>query len=80
MLNETNTLPEGLLDAEANELFTLLGAPTLIHLEGEIKKPVFVCTLLHGNETTGFYYFHFCCTKSNFHTRFQSAILVILWE
>lgn len=55
MLNETNTLPEGLLDAEANELFTLLGAPTLIHLEGEIKKPLFVCTLLHGNETTGFY-------------------------
>lgn len=55
MLNETNTLPEGLLDAEANELFTVLGAPTLIHLEGEIKKPLFVCTLLHGNETTGFY-------------------------
>jgi len=55
MLNETNTLPEGLLDAEPTELLELLGAPTLIHLEGENKKPLFVCTLLHGNETTGFY-------------------------
>lgn len=55
MLNETNVLPEGLLDTKANELLTVLGAPTLIHLEGEIKKPLFVCSLLHGNETTGFY-------------------------
>lgn len=55
MLNETNALPKGLLDARANELLTVLGAPTLIHLEGEIKKPLFICSLLHGNETTGFY-------------------------
>jgi succinylglutamate desuccinylase len=55
MLNETNTLPEGLLDAEPTELLKILGAPTLIHLEGENKKPLFVSTLLHGNETTGFY-------------------------
>lgn len=55
MLNETNIIPEGLLDAKSNELLEVLGAPTLIHLEGKIKKPLFVCTLLHGNETTGFY-------------------------
>jgi hypothetical protein len=55
MLNETNVLPEGLLETKSTELLELLGAPTLIHLEGEIKKPLFICTLLHGNETTGFY-------------------------
>lgn len=55
MLNETHALPKGLLDAKSTELVEILGAPTLIHLEGEIKKPLFVCTLLHGNETTGFY-------------------------
>ncbi len=55
MLNETNKLPEGLLEARAEDLLSLLGAPTLIHLEGEISKPLFISTLLHGNETTGFY-------------------------
>ncbi len=55
MLNETHALPEGLLDAEATALLDLLGAPTLIHLEGKNKKPLFISTLLHGNETTGFY-------------------------
>ena len=55
MLNETDILPDGLLEAEATELLELLGSPTLIHLQGEKKEPLFVSTLLHGNETTGFY-------------------------
>lgn len=55
MLNETNILPDGLLEAEASELHELLGTPTLIHLQGEKPQPLFVSTLLHGNETTGFY-------------------------
>lgn len=55
MLHETSNLPEGLLEAQATELFALLGQPTLIHLEGENKRPLFISTLLHGNETTGFY-------------------------
>ena len=55
MLNETDILPDGLLEAEATELLDLLGAPTLIHLPGKKKEPLFVSTLLHGNETTGFY-------------------------
>ena len=54
-MNETDILPDGLLEAEATELLDLLGAPTLIHLPGEKKEPLFVSTLLHGNETTGFY-------------------------
>ena len=55
MLNETDILPDGLLQAKATELLGLLGAPTLIHLQGERPEPLFISTLLHGNETTGFY-------------------------
>lgn len=55
MLNETDILPDGLLEAKSTELLELLGAPTLIHLQGERKEPLFISTLLHGNETTGFY-------------------------
>ena len=55
MLNETDILPDGLLEAEATELAELLGSPTLIHLQGEKPEPLFISTLLHGNETTGFY-------------------------
>jgi len=55
MLNETDILPDGLLEAKATELLDLLGAPTLIHLQGERPEPIFISTLLHGNETTGFY-------------------------
>jgi len=55
MLNETDTLPQGLLDVKAEQLLDLLGSPTLIHLEGENRQPLFISTLLHGNETTGFY-------------------------
>jgi succinylglutamate desuccinylase len=55
MLNETDLLPQGLLEVKADQLLDLLGAPTLIHLEGENKQPLFISTLLHGNETTGLY-------------------------
>jgi hypothetical protein len=55
MLNETDTLPEGLLDVTAEGLAELLGGPTLIHLPGRRPEPLFVSVLTHGNETTGFY-------------------------
>lgn len=55
MLNEINHIPEGLLEAKTEELLDLLAGPTLIHLEGDNPSPLFISTLLHGNETTGFY-------------------------
>jgi len=55
MLNEINSIPDGLLEARSDELLELLGGPTLIHLEGKNPVPLFISTLLHGNETTGFY-------------------------
>ena len=48
-------IPEELFNAQADELYDILGAPTLFHLDGINKQPLFLCTLLHGNETTGFY-------------------------
>jgi succinylglutamate desuccinylase len=46
-------IPDGLLDVESTGLLNLLGGPTLIHLEGKRKDPLFVSVMLHGNEFTG---------------------------
>lgn len=55
MLKELDNLPTGLLEANTEDLHALLGGPTLIHLEGVNSTPLFISTLLHGDETTGFY-------------------------
>jgi len=55
MLNEMRHLPVAFLETKAEDLHTLLKAPTLFHLEGIKTQPLFICTLLHGNETTGLY-------------------------
>ena len=55
MLHELDALPRGFLEARHHELYELLQRPTLIHLKGENPQPLFVCTLLHGNEDTGLY-------------------------
>jgi len=54
MLNVLEALPAGLLDAPVRELDRVLAGPSLIHLSGRRKEPLFVCILLHGNEDTGF--------------------------
>ncbi|MCK4833898.1 MAG: succinylglutamate desuccinylase/aspartoacylase family protein [Gammaproteobacteria bacterium] len=55
MLNEMNHIPDEFLQAKAEDLHSILKSPTLFHLEGVNPQPLFVCTLLHGNETTGLY-------------------------
>ncbi|MBK8163897.1 MAG: succinylglutamate desuccinylase/aspartoacylase family protein [Gammaproteobacteria bacterium] len=52
MLTILDHLPDGLLAAEPADLARLLGGPTLIHLPGRRERPLFVSTLLHGNEDT----------------------------
>ena len=42
-----------MLECEASELHKVLDGPALIHLPGVKQEPLFICTLLHGNETTG---------------------------
>ena len=55
MLNETSDIPDGFLSAKAEDLHEVLKAPTLFHLPGINPQPLFISTLLHGNETTGLY-------------------------
>ncbi|MCK5480019.1 MAG: succinylglutamate desuccinylase/aspartoacylase family protein, partial [Gammaproteobacteria bacterium] len=52
-LLELDHLPDGLLERPASALYQQLKGPTLIHLEGGIKRPLFVSVLQHGNEVTG---------------------------
>lgn len=53
MLTVTDRLPEGLLEADARTLHKILPGPTLVHLPGERRPPLFVSVLLHGNEDVG---------------------------
>ena len=55
MLNEMNHIPDEFLSANAEDLLDILKGPTLFHLEGINPQRLFICTLLHGDETTGFY-------------------------
>ena len=55
MLEQYNELPEGFLNAKAETLHHILEKPSLIHLKGKESEPLFISTLLHGNETTGLY-------------------------
>ena len=53
MLNILTDIPNAFLTVDATKLHSVLNGPTLFHLEGRHKEPLFVSTLLHGNETTG---------------------------
>ncbi len=48
-----NRLPEGFLDCPADKLIDILPGPTLFDLPGHDPHPLFVSTLLHGNEYSG---------------------------
>ncbi len=49
-----NSLPDGFLDIQPEKLGSLLKGPSLFHIQGEEDAPIFLATLLHGNEPTGF--------------------------
>jgi succinylglutamate desuccinylase len=53
MIKQLNKLPTGLLELDASELYTKIDDHTLIHLEGKIKRPIFISVLQHGDEYTG---------------------------
>jgi hypothetical protein len=53
-LHRLDTVPEGLTAVTPAGLHRILPGPSLIHLEGRLRPPLFVSVLLHGNETTGF--------------------------
>jgi succinylglutamate desuccinylase len=54
-LNILHEVPKDLYTTDVTGVHRVLGGPTLLHLQGEIKdEPLFLSTLLHGNETTSF--------------------------
>ena len=53
MLTVLDKLPPRLLDCEATTLIDVLRGPTLIHLSGRRRPPLFVSVLLHGDEDAG---------------------------
>ena len=53
LLRELEEMPLSLLDTGANGLHDVLGGPTLFHLRGRREPALFVCVLMHGNETSG---------------------------
>jgi len=54
LVKQVHTLPEELLSASVESLHSLIPHPTLFHLSGRHKEPLFISVLLHGNEPTGF--------------------------
>lgn len=48
-------IPPGFLTVDVTELKQIIPKPCLIFLSGKRAPALFVSTLLHGNETTGFY-------------------------
>ena len=53
LLREWDEMPLSLLETEARDLHDALGGPTLFHLGGAREPALFVCVLMHGNETSG---------------------------
>ena len=52
-LNVFDSVPQGFLDLSPTEMHKVLPGPSLIRFKGEEKAPLFLATLLHGNEPTG---------------------------
>lgn len=50
-------VPEELYTIGPDEVYETFGGPILIHIKGTNPDTIFISTLLHGNETTGFYAF-----------------------
>lgn len=53
-LHIIDEIPPRLLEVSPKELHQVLPGPTLLRIPGEMEPPFFICTLLHGDEPTGF--------------------------
>ncbi|MGJ8537718.1 MAG: M14 family metallopeptidase [Parasphingopyxis sp.] len=54
-LDRLDCLPAGLIGAEPADILSIFPNPALITLAGERGPPLWLTTLLHGNETTSFF-------------------------
>lgn len=53
-LDQIDQIPRALAEIGPRDILSVFPNPTLIHLAGGRREPLFVSTLLHGNETTSF--------------------------
>ncbi len=53
-LNVMDHIPDRLMESEPGQLAEFLSGPTLFKIQGDQDPPLFVSTLLHGDEPTGF--------------------------
>ena len=53
-LDQIDYLPSEMCDTPLNDITRVFPNPTLISVSGEREDPLFVSTLLHGNETTSY--------------------------
>jgi succinylglutamate desuccinylase len=77
-LVELDHLPAGLLERPASALYQQLDGPTLIHLEGRVKRPLFVSVLQHGNEITGWEAVRRLLKKHDFGTSLPRSLLLFV--
>ena len=45
-----NNIPKNFFHIHPSEITKIMSGPTLLHLQGKNKNPLFISTLLHGNE------------------------------
>lgn len=69
LLQQLDTVPEGLLDCSATTLHEVMPRPTLLHLKGKQNTTLFLSIMLHGNETTGL------LAVQNLLSKYQSRML-----
>ncbi len=74
---ELDHLPDRLLERPASALYQQLEGPTLIHLEGRIKRPLLVSVLQHGNEVTGWEAIR-RLLKSHNHDELPRSLLILI--
>ena len=53
-LDRLDHLPARLADINVRDIRQVFPNPSLIHVKGKLEPPLFISTLLHGNETTSF--------------------------
>lgn len=53
MLKVWDQIPEGFVNAGAEDLHKLLGGPSLIHIPGRREAPLFLSVMQHGDELAG---------------------------
>jgi hypothetical protein len=77
-LQRLNQIPDGFLEWKPHELRKKLGQPTLFELPGNSEAPVFVSTLLHGNELTGWYALQKLFTSRDWLARPPRPLLIFI--